>query len=132
MKKNNKTVRTVFGELTKVEGGISSEDNIRIDGEVVGNVDITGFLIVSSGAKITGNVVAEKVMVSGYIKGKIIAKTSFEAIGEAVIHGDVEARSLSIADDVVFKGNCVINAEKENKNGADAEESVVSEANTEE
>ncbi len=61
----------ILGEGTKIKGDIISSGDIRIDGEMVGNLATKGKLVIGPKGKIDGQVQAANVEVSGFIKGKV-------------------------------------------------------------
>ena len=100
---------TVIGEgFTLQAASLSGGENesIRIDGNVIGNVDITGILNLSDTGFVDGDVYAESARVAGRISGNINCKSAVHLTNTAEVIGDVLAESIIIDDGAVFHGLC--------------------------
>ena len=100
---------TVIGEgFTLQAASLSGGDNgsIRIDGNVIGNVDISGILNLSDTGFVDGDVNAESARVAGRILGNIQCKSAVHLTDTAEVMGDVLAESIIIDDGAVFHGLC--------------------------
>ena len=86
----------------KINGSISSEGALQIDGIVDGDVSATDITIGASG-QITGEVKAEVVKVKGKIRGSIRAR-KVELETGAHVKGDIVHSSLQIQPNAVFEG----------------------------
>jgi cytoskeletal protein CcmA (bactofilin family) len=86
----------------KINGSVSSEGSLQIDGIVDGDVSATDITIGASG-QITGEVKAEVVKVKGKIKGSIRAR-KVELETGAHVKGDIVHSSLQIQPNAVFEG----------------------------
>ncbi|MAN45897.1 MAG: polymer-forming cytoskeletal protein [Alphaproteobacteria bacterium] len=86
----------------KINGSVSSEGALQIDGVVDGDVTATDITIGASG-HITGEVKAEVVKVKGRIKGSIRAR-KVELETGAHVKGDIVHSSLQIQSNAVFEG----------------------------
>ncbi|MEZ5667298.1 MAG: polymer-forming cytoskeletal protein [Alphaproteobacteria bacterium] len=85
-----------------IEGNLSGDDDIRVDGRV--NGDITSrSVIVSQGATVNGSVHAESIEVLGNVTGEISGKT-VRISGTGRLDGDVSYDSLSIESGAVVNG----------------------------
>ncbi|MBD3770072.1 MAG: polymer-forming cytoskeletal protein [Rhodobacterales bacterium] len=86
----------------KINGSVTSEGALQIDGIVDGDVAATDITIGASG-HITGEVKAEVVKVKGRIKGSIRAR-KVELETGAHVKGDIVHSSLQIQSNAVFEG----------------------------
>ncbi len=111
MKRTSKVVKTIIGSKSILEGNISSEESVSIEGLVKGNVKVMGTLVVAKSATITGDIQAENIVISGIVNGNIAVKNKVEAFDKAQIYGNISAKSLLIDESVIFQGNCNINQE---------------------
>lgn len=92
---------SVISKALKITGQLESTEDIRIDGEVEG--DIHGVSVtVGHGAKVKGSVYGQTVELSGTIEGKIEAKkvvlTSTAHMAGDVIHQDIKIESGAYID----------------------------------
>lgn len=97
-------VSAILGAGTQFEGKLSFEGTVRISGEFKGEIYTNDTLVVDQTADIEGQIEADEVIISGYVKGNIYAKTKVTMYPPAHFTGTVTSPSLSIADGVVFEG----------------------------
>jgi cytoskeletal protein CcmA (bactofilin family) len=109
------SVETLIGENAVIEGTITTEKVIRIDGKVIGNINAFG-IIVGQKAEITGDIETKNIIISGLIKGNINASETIEILSQANILGDIKTNILSIAQGACFYGKSAMIL-KENNSG---------------
>lgn len=80
-----------------IEGKIEGNGNVRVAGSFKGDVHVQGNLTIEQGAKITGSVRANTVIVGGELEGNIDAATRVELLQTGVLNGDLKAGSLTVA-----------------------------------
>jgi cytoskeletal protein CcmA (bactofilin family) len=80
-----------------IEGKIEGAGNVRVAGSFKGDVHVQGNLTIEPGAKITGSVRANTVVVGGELEGNIDAATRVELLQTGVLNGDLKAGSLTVA-----------------------------------
>lgn len=102
----------ILGEGTKIKGDIIASGDIRIDGEMVGNLATKGKLVVGNNGKIDGQVHAANIEVAGLIKGKVTASELLNMKSSAKIEGDIVAGKLAVEPGAVFTGTCSMGVAK--------------------
>ncbi len=102
----------ILGEGTKIKGDIISSGDIRIDGEMVGNLTTKGKLVIGPKGKIDGQVQAANVEVSGFIKGKVTVNELLTMKASAKIEGDLVAGKLAVEPGAIFSGSCSMGVSK--------------------
>lgn len=80
-----------------IEGKIEGAGHVRIAGNFKGDVHVQGNLTIESGAKVTGGVRANTVVVGGELEGNIDAASRVELLQTGVLNGDLKAGSLTVA-----------------------------------
>lgn len=80
-----------------IEGKIEGAGHIRIAGNFKGDVHVQGNLTIEPGAKLTGGVRAQTVIVGGELEGNIDAAARVELLQTGVLNGDLKAGSLTVA-----------------------------------
>ena len=88
-----------------VEGKIEGAGSVRIAGKFKGDVNVQGDLTIEPGAKLTGGVRADKVVIAGELEGNIEEATRVELLQTGVVIGDVKAGSLTVAAGARMKGH---------------------------
>ena len=82
----------LLGADSHFEGKVFFQGTLRVDGQVTGDMMAktgTGAtLIINQQARVTGNVVADHVLVSGYLKGDVRAEERVEIYRTGTVLGD--------------------------------------------
>ena len=79
-----------------IEGKIEGSGNVRVAGNFKGDIHVQGNLTIEQGARITGSVRANTVVVGGELEGNIDAATRVELLQTGVLNGDLKAGSLTV------------------------------------
>lgn len=101
------SINTIIGAGSAVSGDIRVGGFVRVDGDIDGNIETVGRIIIGEKARIRGNVTASSVIVGGVIEGDIIAPESVQLFSTAAVVGDIITRRLQVADQVVLHGYCI-------------------------
>lgn len=96
------TDMSVVSRGLSIEGNLSGDDDIRVDGSVTGDIR-SRTLIVSQGATVNGSVTAEMIELLGHITGELNGK-SVRIAGTGHLDGDVNYDTLSIEAGAVVNG----------------------------
>lgn len=97
---------------TTVKGEIFTENDIRIDGILIGKIECKGKLILGSAGKIEGEVFCNDAVIDGSIKGKVTVNNLLVIRESANIDGDVFTEQLNIESGAMFNVNCVMGGQK--------------------
>ena len=96
----------VLGKSVIVKGQIFGREDLTIDGEVDGTVELQEHrLTVGPNGKVTASVKAREVVVLGTIHGNVEARDKVEIRKEAKLVGDIRTARIVIDDGAYFKGN---------------------------
>ncbi len=102
---NHKT--TIIAEGTRFKGELSLVCELFVDGEIEGIVDSDHEVTVGINGHVTGDVIAEKVVIHGKIEGNINAdKVYIQSDGH--VSGVIESNELIIEPKAVFEGESKI------------------------
>lgn len=113
---------TIIGPTVKVEGTFNSDDNILIEGQVVGTIQTSKDLTVGKDAHIEADVTAANMQVSGEIKGNLHSAGSIQLTSSARVYGDIESKIMSVETGAVVQGRCTTGEVAVNKKLEDKEE----------
>ena len=105
MKKRNE-INAFLGRDTEFEGKLSFTGAARIDGNFKGEIFTAGVLIIGESAIIESNMHVAHVIISGEIRGNIIADDRIEIHAPGKVFGNIQAPTVIIDEGVVFEGNC--------------------------
>ncbi len=90
------TEGSVLGPSTRVTGRLSGEGALRIEGNVKGDVSVSGPAEVAEGASVEGNLHAESLEVSGQLLGDAVTRGPIAVRAGAVVRGELRASEISI------------------------------------
>lgn len=99
-------VNTVIGKGTSLKGTLKAQGLVRIDGEMEGDLETDGDVIVGEGGRVTLDLKARHVAIAGCFNGTIEAGGKLELLSTGIVVGKVSARGLIIDDGASFSGNC--------------------------
>lgn len=102
----------IISNGTTIKGDISAKGDIRIDGELIGNIEAKGRLVIGSSGKVEGEINCNNIEVSGYIKGKITVPEMLNMKSTAKIYGEIIAGKLSVEPGSLFTGTCTMGGTK--------------------
>ena len=97
-------LNALLGPGSVVEGKVSFQGQVRIDGTFTGEISTTDLLIIGEQAKVAAEITCGSALVSGEVTGNIRATASVELHKPARVKGDIATPSLSIDKGVVFNG----------------------------
>jgi cytoskeletal protein CcmA (bactofilin family) len=95
---------TVIGESIRVKGRIVSREELHLNGELQGELEMDGRLTVGVKGKVDANVKAREVIVAGSMKGNVEAAERLVLRQGAHLEGDVKTAGIVIEDGAYFKG----------------------------
>jgi cytoskeletal protein CcmA (bactofilin family) len=97
---------TQIGRSISIIGDIYSEEDLFIDGEVQGKVEVKGSkLTVGPNGKAKSNVKASEVIILGQVHGDIDASQKITIRKQGSLVGNIRTTGIVIDDDAYFKGS---------------------------
>lgn|SRR5574344_1864500 len=108
------SINTLIGNGSFVKGDLHVNGFIRIDGDIDGNLETDGTVIISEKARFRGNLKAKSVVIGGLVIGDITAKEGVKLLSSSAVIGDIISRRVQMEDNIVFHGHC-ISVENEEK-----------------
>lgn len=94
---------SLIGENLRVRGILMSDGAVLIEGTVNGDVRVASIVIGETGS-VTGNVLADTIVVHGFVNGNIEART-VELVATAHVIGDTTHRDLRVERGACLDGN---------------------------
>ena len=86
------------------DGNFRSQRDLRVEGELKGNVTCEGTLFVSEGALIAASVDAEHITVAGELTGEIRCRGRLQILPSGRVHATVSTASLVIQEGAIYDG----------------------------
>lgn len=100
---------------TKVEGTVTSESDIRIDGTIVGTLTCKAKVIIGPSGVIEGDVKCENAVIEGRFEGNLSVSQLLHVKESAQIHGEVVTSKLQVQSGAVFNvTSCKMGAQRTN------------------
>ncbi len=94
-----------IGKSVIIKGELSGSEDLYLDGEVEGNIDLHDHnLVIGPNGKVRANVSAREVTVHGKVDGNIVGVDKVELKKSAVLAGDISTQRIVIEDGAFFKG----------------------------
>jgi cytoskeletal protein CcmA (bactofilin family) len=96
----------VLGKSVIVKGQIFSREDLTIDGEVEGTVELQEHrLTVGPNGKVLASIKAREIVVLGTIHGNVETTDKIDIRKDAKLVGDIKTARVVIEDGAYFKGN---------------------------
>ncbi|WP_413999714.1 bactofilin family protein [Flavobacterium sp. W1B] len=102
-----KTNRIVEGTIIK--GDIISQADFRLDGELTGNFQSSGKLVIGPAGSVTGDIVCLNADIEGKFNGIIQVAEILNVKATASIYGEVTVGKLSVEPGADFSASCTMN-----------------------
>jgi cytoskeletal protein CcmA (bactofilin family) len=110
---------TAIGKAVTIIGDIFSQEDLFIDGDVKGNVDVhNSRCTVGPNGKAKSNVKAREVIIQGQVQGDVEATQKITIRKEGSLVGNIKTTGIIIEDDAYFKGSIDIVRNKEAERAA--------------
>lgn len=97
-------LNALLGKGSEFEGKLTFEGEVRIDGKFSGQIVTKDTLTIGDGAKVTAEISAGVIIVSGTVEGTLRAAQHIELHAPARVKGAIEAPSMSMDKGVIFEG----------------------------
>jgi cytoskeletal protein CcmA (bactofilin family) len=112
---NSPATRSVacLGATLKIEGEITCEEDLQIDGNVQGPISLQGRrLTIGHTAELNSEITAGEVIVYGKVTGNLRVRDRVEIKKDGSVIGDITTTRVSIEDGADFKGRMEIDRPK--------------------
>ncbi|TDE06771.1 bactofilin family protein [Flavobacterium hiemivividum] len=101
-----KTNRIVEGTIIK--GDIVSKADFRLDGELIGNFQSTGKLVIGPAGSVIGDINCKNADIEGKFEGIIHVTEILNVKSKASISGEVTVGKLSVEPGAAFSASCMM------------------------
>lgn len=95
---------TIVGREAVHVGNLDGQDNYVVHGQVRGDSDIAGALLIGPDCRWLGNVTADTVVVKGQVQGNVQARFKLELRPSARVSGNLSSPIIAIAEGAVVQG----------------------------
>ncbi len=96
----------VIGKSVTIKGQIFSQEDLTIDGEMEGSVELKEHrLTVGPNGKVQAGIKAREIVVLGVVNGNVEASDKIDIRKDARLVGDIKTARIVIEDGAYFKGS---------------------------
>jgi len=95
----------IIGPGTTINGRLSGDDEVIVEGRVDGVIQLKNHLIVEASGQITADVNAIAISVRGQLRGQIVATEVITLEPDCLVVGNLRAPRIIIEDGARFKGD---------------------------
>lgn len=106
-------IETIIGKNTSLKGIVKGSGNIRIDGTIEGEIEVSGDVVIGEAGAVTASIKANNVLISGTVRGNVDISGKLEILSTGKLYGDFNSSILSVAEGAVFKGNSNMGSKQE-------------------
>ncbi|NND44013.1 MAG: polymer-forming cytoskeletal protein [Xanthomonadales bacterium] len=100
----------MIGAGISINGDISGEENLVIEGKVEGKINLPGHQIeVGKAGRVHADIVAKFIKVEGEMQGDIDGKEKVIIASSGNVRGNITAPRVMLEDGAIFKGSIDIN-----------------------
>lgn len=93
---------------TVIEGKMTTSENIRLDGKIVGEVSCNKKMVMGETGSINGNLKAHNLFTKGKIVGDVNVGEVIHLMGDAFVKGNIHAKKLLVEEGAKYDGECKI------------------------
>jgi cytoskeletal protein CcmA (bactofilin family) len=96
---------TIISRGVKIEGKITTEGNIRVDGDIKGDILSQNNVTVGESGQVNGQINANVITIGGKVIGTVTAKEKLALESNANLKGDILTKILVVEAGAKFEGN---------------------------
>lgn len=97
---------TIIGENIQSTGDITAIDDIRIEGELIGNIVSEGKVIIGKKGFVKGSIKANEIIILGKAEGEFEAITRFDLKRSGSVSGALLSKTIAVEEHAVFNCQC--------------------------
>jgi len=97
--------RVTIGASMIIKGDITSSEEIVVDGEVEGKLEVQQGLTVGPHGKVRADIQAREVVISGDVRGNVVVTEKITVHRNGSLIGDIKTAGIVIDDGAYFKGS---------------------------
>jgi cytoskeletal protein CcmA (bactofilin family) len=112
---------TVVGQGARLEGTVVSAGSLRIDGQVKGQINAEGDVMLSPQSQVEADIRAQNVVVAGRFKGAINVKGRAELARGGRVDGDITSKTLVVEEGSIFQGQSIMDQQPSQQAGKPAQ-----------
>lgn len=109
---NEQEISTIIGEGYTFTGELQGASVIRIEGKIVGNVNVDGGVVLGEKGNVEGNITSRSVIIYGTVHGSV-SSTQLEIKKTGFVQGDITTDTLEIELGAKYNGKLNMQPQEE-------------------
>ena len=97
---------TLISSGTILRGDVKSNNDLRIDGTIHGNVSSSAKIVIGPSGFVEGNIEGANADITGKVKGNITVKELLQLRQDSTVEGNINAVKLQVDPAAIFNGKC--------------------------
>lgn len=93
---------------TRIEGKFTTSEDVRLDGQLIGEIQCYKKLVMGEQGQIEGDVVCEDSSIRGKIMGTLKVKGLLHLLATARLEGKIMAKKMVVDEGASYSGECLI------------------------
>ena len=89
---------SIIASGTVITGDVRTEGTVKIEGEILGNVQAGQQVMLARGSRVRGDVQTREAVIGGLVEGSIRAGERVEIQATAIVQGDITTQRIVIAE----------------------------------
>lgn len=89
-----------------MKGDITSNGDLRIDGNLVGNIHCSAKVVIGANGVVQGDINGQQADIMGKVTGTINVKDLLYLKGGSILNGNIKAAKLQVEPSATFNGEC--------------------------
>lgn len=106
------SAQSYLGKTIKVDGEITCDEFLTVEGNVTGNVKVSKTLTIGENGYVKGEIEAKDVKIIGKAEGNINASGKLEISAKGNFKGSIKSDKLVIEEGAIFKGKANMDGSK--------------------
>ena len=100
---NQQEISTIIGEGYTLTGELQGSSVIRIEGKIIGNINVDGGVVLGEKGNVEGNIITKSAIIYGTVNGNVTT-TQLEIKKTGYVNGDITTDSLEIELGAKYNG----------------------------
>ncbi|MCG6957110.1 MAG: polymer-forming cytoskeletal protein [Gemmatimonadetes bacterium] len=98
------TVISIIGPGMTVVGDCQTEGTVRVEGTVRGSVSAGKAVVVGRDGLVEGDITTQDAVISGTVRGALVAESRLELQATCRIEGDIRVRRMQLEEGAILNG----------------------------
>lgn len=94
----------VLGKSLRVRGRLTGDGDLRVEGEIEGEIQVSGALELVDGGSVSGNIAAKSVVIEGSLNGDVAAEGAVLIRAGARVTGNMNGSEVALEEGAAFTG----------------------------